>query len=43
MASVGIADFLFVQDYSWWVSGICGILVDAVWNYAMSALFTWRK
>jgi dolichol-phosphate mannosyltransferase len=43
VASVGIADFLFVQDYSWWISGICGILVGAVWNYAMSALFTWRK
>jgi dolichol-phosphate mannosyltransferase len=43
VANVGIADFLFVQDYDWWVSGICGILVGAVWNYATSALFTWRK
>jgi dolichol-phosphate mannosyltransferase len=43
VANVGIADFLFGQDYDWWVSGICGILVGAVWNYAMSALFTWRK
>ena len=43
VANVGIADFLFVKDYDWWVSGICGILVGAVWNYATSALFTWRK
>lgn len=43
VANVGIADFLFVQNYQWWVSGICGILVGAVWNYATSALFTWRK
>jgi dolichol-phosphate mannosyltransferase len=43
VANVGIADFLFGQDYDWWVSGICGILVGAVWNYAMSALFTWRR
>jgi dolichol-phosphate mannosyltransferase len=43
VASVGIADFLFVQDYAWWISGICGVLVGAVWNYAMSALFTWRR
>jgi len=42
VANVGIADFL-VQDYDWWVSGICGILVGAVWNYAMSSLFTWRR
>jgi dolichol-phosphate mannosyltransferase len=43
VANVGIADFLFVQDYDWWVSGIFGIVVGAVWNYATSALFTWRK
>jgi dolichol-phosphate mannosyltransferase len=43
VANVGIADLLFVQDYDWWVSGICGIVVGAVWNYAMSSLFTWRR
>jgi dolichol-phosphate mannosyltransferase len=43
IANVGIANFLFVQDYAWWVSGICGVLVSAVWNYAASALFTWRR
>jgi len=44
VANVGIANFLFVeQNYAWWVSGISGILVGAVWNYATSALFTWRK
>jgi dolichol-phosphate mannosyltransferase len=43
VANVGIANFLFVQDYAWWISGICGILVGAVWNYAASALFTWRR
>jgi dolichol-phosphate mannosyltransferase len=43
VANVGIANFLFVQDYAWWISGICGILVGAVWNYAASSLFTWRR
>jgi dolichol-phosphate mannosyltransferase len=44
VANVGIANFLFVeQRYAWWASGIAGILVGAVWNYATSALFTWRK
>ena len=43
VANVGIANFLFVQNYSWWVSGISGILVGTVWNYAASALFTWRR
>jgi dolichol-phosphate mannosyltransferase len=43
IANVGIANFLFVQAYAWWVSGICGVLVGAVWNYAASSLFTWRR
>jgi dolichol-phosphate mannosyltransferase len=44
VANVGIANFLFVeQRLTWWLSGIAGILVGAVWNYATSALFTWRK
>ena len=43
VANVGIADFLFVQGYDWCDSGIRGIVVSAVWNYATSALFTWRK
>ncbi len=44
VANVGIANFLFVeQNYARWVSGMSGALVGAVWNYAASALFTWRK
>jgi dolichol-phosphate mannosyltransferase len=43
IANVGIASFLFTQLYAWWFSGICGVLVGAVWNYAASSLFTWRR
>lgn len=43
VSSVGIADYLFVKDYAWWLSGVAGILVGAVWNYAASSIFTWRK
>jgi dolichol-phosphate mannosyltransferase len=39
---VGIAAFLFLRDYSWWLSGFAGIIVGAVWNYAASSIFTWR-
>jgi dolichol-phosphate mannosyltransferase len=42
-SNVGIAAFLFMSEYSWWLSGFAGILVGAVWNYAVSAVFTWRK
>jgi dolichol-phosphate mannosyltransferase len=43
VANVGIANFLFVQHYAWWFSGLCGVLVGAVWNYTVSSLFTWRR
>ena len=43
VANVGIANALFVQDFTWWVSGFLGIVVGAVWNYAVSSYFTWRQ
>jgi dolichol-phosphate mannosyltransferase len=43
VSNVGIAAFMFSQHYSWWLSGIAGILLGAVWNYAASSIFTWRK
>jgi len=43
VANVGIADFLFESQHSWWSAGVAGILVGAVWNYAASSVFTWRK
>ena len=42
VANVGVANFLFVQNYSWVLAGISGILVGAVWNYGVSAIITWR-
>lgn len=43
ISNVGIAAFMFSQHYSWWISGFAGILLGAVWNYAASSIFTWRK
>jgi dolichol-phosphate mannosyltransferase len=42
-SNVGIASVLFVRQYTWWLSGLAGIVVGAVWNYAASSAFTWRK
>jgi dolichol-phosphate mannosyltransferase len=43
VANVGIANVLFVSDYSWWLSALAGILLGAVWNYGVTSIFTWRK
>jgi dolichol-phosphate mannosyltransferase len=42
VANVGIANYLFGAAYSWWLAGVAGVLVGAVWNFAASAVFTWR-
>ncbi len=41
VANVGVANFMFEKDYAWWLSGVAGVLVGAVWNYAATSVFTW--
>ena len=43
VANVGIAAALFRQNYSWWLAALAGVLVGAVWNYATTSIFTWRR
>jgi dolichol-phosphate mannosyltransferase len=44
LANVGIASYLFQAQYSGWLlSALAGILVGAVWNYAVTAVYTWRR
>lgn len=43
ISNVGVASVLFERDYSWWLSALAGIAVGVVWNYAMTATFTWKK
>lgn len=42
VANIGIASYLFAQQEVWWIAGIAGIIVGSVWNYAVSAVFTWK-
>jgi dolichol-phosphate mannosyltransferase len=41
LANVGIASYLFLMKTFWFLSAFAGILVGAVWNYAVTAVFTW--
>jgi dolichol-phosphate mannosyltransferase len=41
IANVGVANFVFRRDYTWWLAGGAGALVGTVWNYAASSIFTW--
>jgi dolichol-phosphate mannosyltransferase len=43
LANVGIAAQLFAQNRFWWLSALGGIIVGAVWNYAVTSFYTWGR
>ena len=44
VANVGVASFLHdVRNGEWAVAALVGVLVGAVWNYALSSKFTWGR
>jgi dolichol-phosphate mannosyltransferase len=44
VANVGVAAFLHdAQDGDWRFAALAGILVAAVWNFALSSRFTWGR
>jgi dolichol-phosphate mannosyltransferase len=42
-ANVGVAAYLFSRRAEWVVAAIAGVLVGAVWNYAITSVYTWGK
>ena len=43
LSNVGIAAWIYEHDPSWWIAGLGGALMGAVWNYVVSAAFVWRQ
>ena len=44
IANVGVAAFLHdVQKGEWAIAAVCGVLVGAVWNFALSSRFVWGR
>lgn len=43
IAQVGAAEWVYSAHRLWWVAGIAGAAVGAVWNYAASSFLTWRR
>jgi dolichol-phosphate mannosyltransferase len=43
VTNVGVGQALFAQHHSWWLSGVLGAAVGAVWNYSVSSAVTWRS
>lgn len=42
-ANVGIANTLFEQDYSWWLSGLAGVVVGTVFNFSLARSYVWKN
>ena len=43
LANVGIAAYLFAGRTQWIVAALAGVLVGAVWNYAITQVYTWGQ
>lgn len=43
ISNVGIASFLYGQESGWWVAGLTGAAMGAIWNYMASAAWVWQR
>ena len=43
VANIGIGTWMNGTDGRWWLAGLAGTVVGAVWNFAASSFVTWRK
>jgi dolichol-phosphate mannosyltransferase len=43
IANIGIAAQIFGEGTSWWLAGLAGALIGAVWNYAIASTYTWGR
>jgi dolichol-phosphate mannosyltransferase len=43
LSNVGVASWLYAAEPVWWLAGLAGSIIGAVWNYMMSSLVLWRR
>jgi dolichol-phosphate mannosyltransferase len=43
VAAVGVSTLLYQADASWWLAGIAGAAMGALWNYVASSAITWPR
>jgi dolichol-phosphate mannosyltransferase len=42
-SNVGVAGWLYANRPVWWLAGLVGSCVGAVWNFMMSSIVLWRR
>lgn len=43
IANIGIANYLFERHSTWVLAAVAGVLAGAVWNYAVTSVYTWGR
>jgi len=43
LSNVGVASWIYERNPEWWLAGLGGALMGAVWNYVVSAAFVWKS
>lgn len=41
--NIRIAQFLKDADFPWYMAGVSGLAIGAVWNYGVTSIITWRR
>jgi dolichol-phosphate mannosyltransferase len=42
LANIGLADLVY-STQRWWVAGIAGATIGALWNFTATSIFTWKR
>jgi dolichol-phosphate mannosyltransferase len=43
ISNIGIATLIYDNNPRWWIAGLGGAVIGAVWNFTLSAAFVWRQ
>lgn len=43
LANIGVGTWVNDTDGRWWLAGIAGAMIGAVWNFSVSSVLTWRR
>jgi dolichol-phosphate mannosyltransferase len=43
LSNVGVSNWLFSNEQTWWVAGLGGAVMSVVWNYVVASLAVWRS
>lgn len=43
ISNVGIASWIYDYDSDWWIAGLGGAFMGAVWNYLVSSAIVWKQ